>query len=189
MENLNIYETFGYISGFLFAGSLIPQLYKSCKTKNLDDFSYCWQVTFLLGMVFIFTEMIINSTYYFMLFPALLTFGISMLREIIKDLNDYKGDKKDGMKTAPIIFGKKLTNTILQYLVVLFLFFSITYSIYSKMPVTFILLLIILIEIPLLYSLFLLIKIPTKKTIYDLTKLFKIITCNGLIVLLFMRGN
>ena len=51
MENLTIYETFGYISGFLFAGSLIPQLYKSCKTKKLDDISYCWQLIFLSGMV------------------------------------------------------------------------------------------------------------------------------------------
>ena len=51
MENLNIYEIFGYISGFLFAGSLIPQLYKSCKTKKLDDISYYWQLTFLSGMV------------------------------------------------------------------------------------------------------------------------------------------
>ena len=51
MSQINIYETFGYISGFLFAGSLIPQLYKSCKTKKLDDISYCWQFIFLTGMV------------------------------------------------------------------------------------------------------------------------------------------
>ena len=51
METLTIYETFGYISGFLFAGSLIPQLYKSCKTKQLNDISYYWQLTFLSGMV------------------------------------------------------------------------------------------------------------------------------------------
>tara|TARA_B100000674_G_C37691106_1_gene846018 strand:+ start:340 stop:648 length:309 start_codon:yes stop_codon:yes gene_type:complete len=51
METLTIYEIFGYISGFLFAGSLIPQLYKSCKTKKLDDISYCWQLTFLSGMI------------------------------------------------------------------------------------------------------------------------------------------
>tara|TARA_Y100000817_G_scaffold275676_1_gene236716 strand:+ start:2003 stop:2308 length:306 start_codon:yes stop_codon:yes gene_type:complete len=51
MEINNIYQGFGYISGFLFAGSLIPQLYKSCKTKKLDDISYYWQFTFLSGMV------------------------------------------------------------------------------------------------------------------------------------------
>ena len=51
METLTIYETFGYISGFLFAGSLIPQLYKSCKTKQLNDISYYWQLIFLSGMV------------------------------------------------------------------------------------------------------------------------------------------
>mgnify|MGYP000947668659 CR=1 FL=1 len=30
----DFYETCGYVAGFLFASSLIPQLYKSCKTKN-----------------------------------------------------------------------------------------------------------------------------------------------------------
>jgi len=46
----DVYEMFGYISGFLFAISLVPQLYKSCKTKKLDDISYIWQVIFLIGM-------------------------------------------------------------------------------------------------------------------------------------------
>tara|TARA_B100001094_G_scaffold272595_1_gene278518 strand:+ start:2740 stop:3039 length:300 start_codon:yes stop_codon:yes gene_type:complete len=50
MEELDFYDTCGYISGFLFAFSLVPQLYKSCKTKQLNDISYYWQFTFLSGM-------------------------------------------------------------------------------------------------------------------------------------------
>tara|TARA_Y100001958_G_C21233989_1_gene560104 strand:+ start:933 stop:1256 length:324 start_codon:yes stop_codon:yes gene_type:complete len=49
-ETIDIYEMFGYISGFLFAISLVPQIYKSCKTKKLDDMSYIWQLIFLTGM-------------------------------------------------------------------------------------------------------------------------------------------
>ena len=48
---MDIYELFGYSSGFLFAISLVPQLYKSCKTKQLDDMSYLWQLIFLTGMI------------------------------------------------------------------------------------------------------------------------------------------
>jgi len=51
MDNLNFYELCGYISGFLFAFSLIPQIYKSCKTKKLNDISYCWLIIFLIGMI------------------------------------------------------------------------------------------------------------------------------------------
>ena len=39
MDEIDIYDIFGYSSGILFAGSLIPQLYKSYKSKELNDIS------------------------------------------------------------------------------------------------------------------------------------------------------
>ena len=54
MDEIDIYDIFGYSSGILFAGSLIPQLYKSYKTKELNDISICWQSIFLLGLIFLF---------------------------------------------------------------------------------------------------------------------------------------
>ena len=47
----DFYETCGYVAGFLFASSLIPQLYKSCKTKNLEDISIGWQILFIFAIV------------------------------------------------------------------------------------------------------------------------------------------
>ena len=40
MKEDNIYDILGYLSGILFSASLIPQLYKSCKTKKLHDISF-----------------------------------------------------------------------------------------------------------------------------------------------------
>ena len=54
MDEIDIYDIFGYSSGILFAGSLIPQLYKSYKTKELNDISICWQLIFILGLIFLF---------------------------------------------------------------------------------------------------------------------------------------
>ena len=51
-----------------------------------------------------------------------------------------------------------------------------------------IILFILLIEFPLLYSLFLLRRIPSKKTIYNLSKLYKIIGLNGLLIIPMMKG-
>ena len=48
---MNFYELCGYISGFLFAISLFPQVYKSCKTKQLRDLSIIHQIIFLFGML------------------------------------------------------------------------------------------------------------------------------------------
>jgi uncharacterized protein with PQ loop repeat len=47
----DFYETCGYVAGFLFASSLIPQLYKSCKTKNLKDISIGWQLIFIFAII------------------------------------------------------------------------------------------------------------------------------------------
>ena len=47
----NIYELCGYMSGMLFSFSLIPQVYKSYTTKNLDDISIYWQLLSLIGMI------------------------------------------------------------------------------------------------------------------------------------------
>ena len=51
MIDTDIYEICGYMAGILFASSLIPQLYKSCKTKNLDDISYGWQAIFITAII------------------------------------------------------------------------------------------------------------------------------------------
>jgi len=47
---LDIYEICGYLSGILFVSSLVPQLYKSYKTKNLEDISLGWQCIFILAI-------------------------------------------------------------------------------------------------------------------------------------------
>ena len=53
---IDIYEICGYMAGILFASSLVPQLYKSCCIKNLDDISYGWQaisiVAIILGLIY-----------------------------------------------------------------------------------------------------------------------------------------
>lgn len=53
---IDIYEICGYLAGILFSSSLIPQIYKSYKTKNLEDISLLWQFIFLsaiiLGLVY-----------------------------------------------------------------------------------------------------------------------------------------
>jgi MtN3 and saliva related transmembrane protein len=52
----DFYEACGYGAGILFASGFIPQIYKSCKTKELDDISYAWQFIFttavILGIIY-----------------------------------------------------------------------------------------------------------------------------------------
>ena len=48
---LDIYESCGYGAGFLFTLSLIPQIYKSYRTKNMNDIPFGWQFIFIIALI------------------------------------------------------------------------------------------------------------------------------------------
>ena len=48
---MDFYEVCGYGAGILFASGLIPQVYKSYRTKDMEDISYSWQFIFLTGVI------------------------------------------------------------------------------------------------------------------------------------------
>ena len=48
---LDIYESCGYGAGVLFTLSLMPQIYKSYKTKNMNDISFGWQFIFIMALI------------------------------------------------------------------------------------------------------------------------------------------
>ena len=48
---MDVYDICGYTAGILFASGFIPQVYKSYKTKNMDDISYAWQFIFLTAVM------------------------------------------------------------------------------------------------------------------------------------------
>lgn len=51
---------------------------------------------------------------------AVFAFGISLIREIIKDIEDIRGDKKYGSRTLPIIWGLRKTKTLVFIFMALF---------------------------------------------------------------------
>jgi 4-hydroxybenzoate polyprenyltransferase len=51
---------------------------------------------------------------------ALFAFSISLIREIVKDMEDWKGDANFGCKTLPIVWGIRRTKILLYVLIVLF---------------------------------------------------------------------
>lgn len=57
--------------------------------------------------------------FYFMLIYSLFAFGISLIREIIKDMEDVEGDKKCGCSTIPIVLGIRGAKYILTSLLIL----------------------------------------------------------------------
>ncbi|MDI6724439.1 MAG: UbiA family prenyltransferase [Methanobacterium sp.] len=68
-------------------------------------------ISFLTGLCFVFGGIavgeIITSIYL-----GFYAFLMTMAREIVKDMEDVEGDKKEGAKTLPIIYGAKISSIL-----------------------------------------------------------------------------
>jgi len=63
-----------------------------------------------------------TTTFKLIIFYAVFAFAISMIREIIKDIEDYDGDRMANYNTMPIAFGIKFSKAIaMLYIIVLIL--------------------------------------------------------------------
>ena len=144
-------------------------------------------VSLLLGSVFLFTELSILNSINILLIPFFLVSVFSFVREMIKDMQDYTGDKRAGMYTLPIIVGKKNMNYIIFYSILILITVLLFPFIFWGYNFKYLLLLIIFIEIPLIYSLILLIKYPSKKTYGLLADLLKVLTLGGLIIIMVSK--
>jgi len=72
-------------------------------------------------------SLIVLAVYYrqnaeMLLIYALFSFGISLVREIIKDMQDVRGDARFGCRTLPIVWGLRRTKYLLYVLIGSFIF-------------------------------------------------------------------
>jgi len=77
-------------------------------------------ISISLGSIFIFTETVLTNSFNQLLLPFLLTFSFSILREMVKDMQDYEGDLAAHMTTLPIFIGmKKMRYLIISWIIIL----------------------------------------------------------------------
>ena len=140
-------------------------------------------VAFLLSFVFIFTEIVILGTYDQLIIPAFLAFGLSWIRELIKDISDYEGDLNNNVSTVPVYFGIQFSRYFTIFLIIIFSMAILIPYFINHYQLNYLISLIFLVEIPLYILVFLLLNKPIKTTYTRLTYLTKYIVIAGLIVL------
>jgi 4-hydroxybenzoate polyprenyltransferase len=113
---------------------------------------------------------------------SIFAFTVSLIREIVKDLEDIDGDKKANHNTLAVKLGlektKKITIVICSALFIMIcwiLFLQYNSSIYSFIYV------LITIAFPIAYLIFKLIKSKTKNDFYYLSQLLKLIMLFGIL--------
>ncbi len=120
---------------------------------------------------------------------ATFAFIITLMREIVKDMEDYIGDIKEGCKTLPIVYGftvakvfVAISTIILMCLIIVLQFYILQYSWYGA-----ILYCLLLVLLPLLFTTKILVTAVLNLHYHTLSTMYKYIMLAGILSMLFFK--
>ena len=117
--------------------------------------------------------------------PFSLATALSTIRELCKDAADMAGDSTANLQTFPRKFGIISTLWLLRLLTAMLCFFAITPYTSDRYGIIYLVVLILGVEIPLLYSMFLVLSEKSGSAAYSNTaKTLKGVTIAGMLVIL-----
>jgi 4-hydroxybenzoate polyprenyltransferase len=95
-------------------------------------------VAFLTGLTLILVDLYFHSGNYLIYIYACFAFFMTLIREIIKDMEDLKGDNSFGCKTLPIIWGIRKTKQMIYFLLTVFVITVVVLNIlFTELPFSF----------------------------------------------------
>ena len=83
-------------------------------------------ISIIVGLVFVFTSSGLDADISHALRIMCLAFFLNLMREIIKDIQDFEGDAFRDYKTLPIYFGKYATIILIRFIFIIFFIISIS---------------------------------------------------------------
>lgn len=136
-------------------------------------------VAFLTGLAILIVDLYYHTGSALIIIYASFAFFMTLVREIIKDMEDLKGDVTFGCKTLPIVLGLRRTKFVIY--LILFLFSAtvvILNYFYQVMPLQYY---AIFLFVPLLWLLYRLIRADTIRDFARLSAFCKVIMLMGIL--------
>jgi len=144
-----------------------------------------FMVALLTGLSITLINVLYDLTDSLVIIYSLFAFFMTLVREIIKDMEDLKGDNTFGCKTLPILWGIRRTKVVVYFLLALFsLLVVMINAIYTQMPFYYFL---VFLFAPLSIFLLRLIRADTKRDFYMLSQWCKVIMVLGVISMAFVQ--
>ena len=141
-------------------------------------------ISLMVGLVFVFTSSGLDADISHSLRIMCLAFFLNLIREIIKDIQDFEGDASRDYKTLPIYFGMHPTIILIRFIFITFFIISISPIYTQNYKIEYIPLLVFLIHIPLLYIMKRLNSDISSKECAKLSQYLKITIINGILIIL-----
>lgn len=141
-------------------------------------------VAVLTGLSIDMINLLYNVHNTLVIIYSLFAFFMTLVREIVKDMEDMKGDTTFGCRTLPIVWGIRKTKNLLYVIILIFAIAVIAINkYYLLMPAYYF---IIILFFPLAILIFRLIRADTKKEFYQLSQLCKLILLMGIMSMIFI---
>ena len=139
-------------------------------------------IALILGLTFVFSGAVFGNIKP-MIIPCFLAFGLTLVRELVKDIEDIEGDRLAGLTTFPIIAGFNRAGKLTALFAVMIgvgALIPYMMGIYSFWYLVF---LVLGVETPLVTLVVLLMKSPEKLNFSLASKVLKISTILGIVAI------
>ena len=139
-------------------------------------------VAYLTGMAFIFGGIAVGHPRA-ALIPAAFAFLINLVRELVKDIQDYEGDKNSNITTWPVKFGIKSTKHLIIVFTLILIAATIIPFIYQLYQIEYFVIVMIVVNPLMIYILKDLYKDDSPKNLNKLSNMLKLNMVIGLIAI------
>lgn len=141
-------------------------------------------VALLTGIAIWLVDSLYKTGHMLIITYAIFAFFMTLIREIIKDMEDLKGDQTFGCQTLPIVWGMRKTKYFIYMILAVFVMTVMALNhFFVNLPVDYFLLFLF---VPLLWFLVRLIGADTKKDFSWLSSFCKIILLLGILSMVFI---
>jgi len=140
-------------------------------------------IAFLTGISILVLGIYYQKNVSLLLNYAVFAFSINLIREVIKDMEDLRGDLRFGSKTLPIVWGLRKTKYFLYSLILVFVIILFYLSVQLQNPILNLFLIILI--IPIIYFIYLLYRADSQKRFHLLSTYCKLLMLGGITSMAF----
>ncbi|MDZ7604711.1 MAG: geranylgeranylglycerol-phosphate geranylgeranyltransferase [Cyclobacteriaceae bacterium] len=140
-------------------------------------------IALLAGLSILMVAVYYRQNFNLVLIYALFAFSINLVREVIKDMEDIRGDMRFGSRTLPIIWGLRKTKMLLYALITLSIVLLVFLS--ARLDNQVLHAFFMLLVLPIVYLIYLLYKADTQRRFHQLSTFCKLLMLAGIFSMIF----
>ena len=139
----------------------------------------------LTGLSILIVAIYYQRNYSLLINYAVFAFSINLVREVIKDMEDLRGDIRFGSKTLPILWGLRKTKYFLYGLISFFMYslFYLSHQLENDILNMFFIVLIV----PIIYLIYLLYRADSQRRFHQLSTYCKLLMLAGISSMIFFN--